>query len=168
MAGKEKIVKSVDGFDTYKEGMEPLYRVENPNIPASPDGVVSHEDLVGKWFTPNLSAALKYMRKSNAKSRDTGEPVDGTRLVVAQVPSDELADFHVSRHPVASQMDVESDNYLIPRDGRVYTEEVALDPVIAELSGSLGNFLKFSEAKQRVIDYLGGIAGQSQSSQTLR
>lgn len=136
----------------------PVYRVENPNIAARPNGATSHEDLVGQWFSEDLNTALGYMRKSTAKSKETGQPVEGTRLVVAQVPSSVIEEFHVSRHPIASQMDVENDNYLIPRDGSIPTEEIAIDPIVAELSGQMGNLLKFSEAKQRVIMHLGDIA----------
>lgn len=143
-----------------------MYRVENPNISARPDGITSHEDLVGQWFSPNLNTALGYMRKSTAKSKETGQPVEGTRLVVAQVPSSDLYGYHVSQHPIASHMDVESDNYLIPRDGSVPLEEIALDPIVAELGGQMGDFLKFSEAKQRVIVYLGDLACQAIKFQT--
>lgn len=138
----------------------PVYRVENPNIPGRPDGVTSHQDLVGQWFSPNLNTALGYMRKSTAKSKETGRPIEGTRLVVAQVPSSDLDGYHVSQHPIASQMDVERDNYLIPRDGSIPSEEIALDPIVAELGGQMGNFLKFSEAKQRVVMHLGDLAAK--------
>jgi hypothetical protein len=41
-----------------------LYRIENKNIKSNPDGVISHDDLIGQWFTPSLDTALNYLRKS--------------------------------------------------------------------------------------------------------
>lgn len=133
----------------------PVYRVENPNIPARPDGVVSHENLVGQWFTPELEVALGYMRKSTHIPRGTDAPIDGTQLVVAYVPKDQLDSMHVSKHPVAASMDVENDNYVVPRDGSVPTEVLPLDEALGELRGQLGNVLKQREARERVHALLG-------------
>ncbi len=139
------------------ENTTTLYRIENPNIPAVPNGMTSHEDLVGQWFSPNIHTALIYARKSTKKSKETGKPVNGTRLVVAHVPDTVVSDLHVSRHPIASSMDVENDNYIVPRDGTYPVQQIDLDPIIGELRGELGRLDKYSEAKRRVILHLGEI-----------
>lgn len=133
-----------------------LYRIENPNIPADPDGVVSHRDLVGQWFTPNINTALNlnYLRKSTQTFGEEVQPVDGAQLVVANVPADQLEDYHVSRHPIALTMDVENDNYLIPRDGTVPTTAIELDDVLGEMKGNI-RFGNLEEARKRVIAKLG-------------
>lgn len=136
----------------------PLYRIENPNIQAHPDGVTSHEDLVGQWFTPNLTTAISYLRKSTQTFGKDSHPVDGTQLVVAHVPIDELDSMHVSQHPIASHMDVENDNYIIPRDGSVHIQELPLDEVLSDLKGELGNFMKLEEARRRIVMLAGQIA----------
>jgi len=119
-----------------------LFRVENPNIPARPDGINSHEDLVGQWFTPNLATATKYLQKA------TRQP--GAQLVVAEVPTEALDGLHVSRHPIASDMDVEPDNYLVPRDGTVPFSSIELDSTLGDLCGRLSNVRNLLEAQRRV------------------
>lgn len=138
----------------------PLYRIENPKHPnpRKPDGVVSHEDLVGQWFSPNLDTALGYMRKSTQTFGKNAGSVEGTQLVVAHLPTDQLESHHVSNHPIAAQMDVENDNYLITRDGTVPTDVIPLDETLGELRGQLGNVEKFTEAKQRVYAAIGQTA----------
>ncbi len=135
-----------------------LYRIENPNLTARADGVTSHEELIGQWFTPNVSTAVGYLRKSTQTFGRDPQPVDGARLVVATVPTDELEAQHVSNHPIAANMDVENDNYVIPRDGTFPLKELPLDEVISDLRGGLGNFLKLKEAEKRIIKLAGHIA----------
>lgn len=134
-----------------------LYRVENPSLPPNPaaNGVTSHPDLVGQWFTPNLDTATNYLRKST--QTHTG-PTEGAQLVLAQVPTEQLPDMHVSRHPVASKMDVEGDNYLLSRDGSTPMQTLPLDEVLGDLKGQLGKFDKLQEAKHRVELAVGQMA----------
>jgi hypothetical protein len=136
----------------------PVYRVENPNIAGTPNGVTSHEDLVGQWFSPNVDTALGYLRKSTQTFGRNAAPVDGARLVIAHVATEQLDAMHVSRHPIAASMDVESDNYIVPRDGSVPTEIIPLDETIEDLRGQLGNFNKYKEARGRVRAMLGAVA----------
>jgi hypothetical protein len=133
-----------------------LFRIENPNIYDEPDGKNSHADLVGQWFTPNLETATNYLRKSTQTFGRKANPVDGARLVIAQIPSDKLEGLHVSLHPVASTMDVEKDNYLIPRDGAVTIAEIPLDEVLDGLRGKLGNYNNLKEAKRLVAEVAAG------------
>lgn len=135
-----------------------LYRVENPNIPARPNGETSHEELIGQWFSPNLVTAMKYMRKATQTFGKDAAPVDGAQLVVAEVPTDQLEDFHVTKHPVAATMDVESDNYIVRRDGSIPTITVELDDVVGDLRGRLRNITICREAQQRVITKLGELS----------
>lgn len=130
----------------------PLYRIENPNMTAQPNRVTSHEDLVGQWFTPNLDTATGYLRKSTQTFGKDVHPVAGTQLVVAQVPAEQLDALHVSRHPVAATMDVESDNYIVPRNGPYNTTTLPLDETIGDLKGSLGRVDQLQEARRRIGD----------------
>jgi hypothetical protein len=134
-----------------------LYRIENPSLKLTrePDGVTSHVDLRGQWFSPSLDAALVYLRKSTQTFGREGRPVEGARLVVAHVPSDALDGYHVAKHPITSGMDVEDDNYIIPRDGTVPMDVVALDETLGDLRGDLARVSSQLEAKQRVRDLLG-------------
>jgi len=138
----------------------PVYRVENPTKQDSrgPDGITSHENLIGQWFSPNLDTALNYLRKSTQTFGKDASPIDGAQLVVAHVPADELDAHHVMRHPVASGMDVEDDNFIIPRDGSIPTDVIPLDDTLGELRGQLGNVARQVEAKQRVHALLGHVA----------
>ncbi len=136
----------------------PVYRVENPHISGTPNGITSHEDLVGQWFSPNVDTALNYLRKSTQTFGKDAAPVDGAQLVVAHVPTEQLDGLHVSRHPIAASMDVENDNYIVPRDGSVPTEVIPLDETLGDLRGQLGRFDKHQEARQRVHAMLGAVA----------
>jgi hypothetical protein len=136
----------------------PLYRIENPNIPANPDGVVSHEDLVGQWFSPDIGTATNYLRKATQTFGRDAKPIDGAQLIVARVPEDQLERYHVYKHPIAQQMDVENNNYIIPRDGSIPIQVVGLDEILDDLKGGLGNFQKLSEAKKRIIEKLGEVS----------
>lgn len=140
-----------------------LFRVENPTIEAQPDGETSHEALVGQWFSPNVNKALspQYLRKSTQTRDRHPQLADGAQLVIATVPTDRLASYHVSEHPIASNMDVESEDYIIPRDGTVPTEVIPLDSVLDELRGSgLSSFQNSMEARRRVIAHLGELSAQ--------
>ncbi|MFZ2513819.1 MAG: hypothetical protein WAW63_05185 [Candidatus Saccharimonadales bacterium] len=133
--------------------MTKLYRVENPNIAVVPNGVTSHRDLVGQWFTPNVNTASNYLPKATKQA--------GARLVIAEVPTTALPALHVSKHPIASKMDVEDDNYIVPRDGTFPTSQVELDVVLGELCGKLANVRNLVEARQKVqkvVETLGAAA----------
>ena len=133
----------------------PLYRIENPHHPnpRTPDGVTSHEDIVGQWFSSDLETTVNYLSKS---TQDKGLPVDGARLVIAHVPRAQLDSLHVTQHETARNMDVEKDNYIVPRDGTVEIEEVPLDPIIGDLRGKLNRVSTRLEALER-IQKIGGI-----------
>ena len=59
-----------------------LYRVENPTITHINIDSVSHQDLVGKWFTPNIGTATNYLRKATQTFGKEAHPVEGAQLVV--------------------------------------------------------------------------------------
>lgn len=100
---------------------------------------------------------MGYLRKSTQTFGRDAVPVEGAQLVVAQMPTEELEAHHVSRHPVASTMDVEGDNYIIPRDGSIETSTLPLDETIGELRGSLGRIDHLMEAKRRIEQLLESI-----------
>ncbi len=133
-----------------------LFRVENPEITnRNPESSVSHPALVGQWFSPELNAATQYLRKATQTFGHKSEVVDGAQLVIAKVPELVLPELHVARHPIARSMDVEGDNYLVPRDGTFPLTVVGLDPLIGDLRGKLGNLNNLNEAKRRIVNYLG-------------
>jgi len=135
-----------------------VYRVENPSIPAVPNGTTSHEDLIGQWFSLNLDAALVYLRKATQTFGRDAAPADGGKLLIAHIPVDQLDGMHVYNSAIASRMDVESDNYLVPRDGSVSIDAIALDEVIGDLRGELGNINRYQEARGRVHAVVGELA----------
>lgn len=131
-----------------------LYRIENPNLPAEPNGITSHEALVGQWFASNLDTALVYLPKSTQTYGRGAAPVAGAQLVVARVPHDKLPEFHVYEHAIAREMDIENDNYIIPRDGSVPMTTLPLDDVLGDLRGRLGRFPELQEANRRIAAHV--------------
>lgn len=83
-----------------------LYRIENKNIVNEPNGITSHADLKGQWFSPDVKTAIGYLRKSQKEK--------GAKLILVHVSKDQMETFHVSKNPIAFKMDVEGDNYVIP------------------------------------------------------
>ncbi len=123
-----------------------LYRIENKNIKKEPDGITSHKDLKGQWFTPNLETAIGYLRKSQQTFGAETERVNGANLIVVKIPKEEFENLHVSKHPIASQMDVENDNYIIPEN--IERNYINLDDV----QDKVGNFENLQKAKKQVKD----------------
>lgn len=138
---------------TSPETITTLYRIENPNIPGHQvnDGS-SHPDLVGQWFTPNVEETFKHLQKSTQTTGLGAHVVEGAQLVIAQVPGGQLDNYNAYRSPVVAKakLDIEPDNFLIPRDGSIPTEAVPLDALIGDLSGKLGKFDKRIEAERRI------------------
>lgn len=127
-----------------------LYRIENPTIESTPDGVVSHTDLVGRWFTPNIDTAATYLRKATQTFGKDATVVDGARLIIADVPASDLESLHVSAHPIACTMDVEGDNYILPAEASYPQTTIPLDKIMYDLRGNLGKFNQMNEAKIRL------------------
>ncbi|GEM_PF-5070564 len=83
-----------------------LFRYDNPQVPnRNPNSEVSHEDLVGKWFTDSPESLKTYIRM---------RPPGGS-IAVAEVPKDKLEELKAINHPDAKDMDIEPiDNYIVP------------------------------------------------------
>lgn len=81
---------------------------------------------------------------------------------MVEVPQDQLVPLHVSQHPVAATMDVENNNYIVPRDGSWPEKHVDLDGLLGDLRGNLGNFLKLKEAEKRIVEELGRLASDEE------
>ncbi|MEI7682932.1 MAG: hypothetical protein WCJ24_01370 [Candidatus Saccharibacteria bacterium] len=135
-----------------------LYRVENPTIAAVPNDVNSRKGLVGQWFTPDLDTAMNYIRKSTQTFGKNAGPVNGAQMIVAEVPTTELNNYKAVNNPSADGMDIENDNYLVPRDGSVPTKVISLDSIVDDLRGGLGNVDKLKAAKKRVLQELGKLS----------
>ncbi len=121
-----------------------LYRIENKNIENEPDGITSHKDLKGLWFTPNLETVLMYLRKSQQTFGLKPEKVNGANLVIIKIKKERLENLHVNKNSIASQMDVENDNYIIPED--IKREYINIDNV----QDKVGNFNNFQKAKKQI------------------
>jgi hypothetical protein len=122
-----------------------LYRIENKNIPydTSREGIVSKKEIVGGFFTDSVNTVANYIRKN--------QQVDGIKLVYVDIPKSNLDNYHVSKDPYAKDMDVESDNWIIPQNiSRNYVD-------LSSVSTVTGNFMTFKKAKQElqaIIDKL--------------
>lgn len=127
----------------------PLYRIENPHHPnpRTPDGITSHEAIVDGWFSDSLETTINYLKKY---AQENGQPIDGSQLAVAHVPLKQLNTLHVSQHEIARNMDVEHDNYIVPRDGSIDIDVIPLDPVIGDLRGKLNRPAVLHEALERI------------------
>ena len=121
-----------------------LYRIENKNIKKEPDGITSHKDLKGQWFSPDLETALTHLRKSQQTFGAEAKRVEDANLVVVKIPKEEFENLHVSKHPIASQMDFENDNYIVPEN--IERNYINLDDV----QDKVGNFENFQKAKKQV------------------
>lgn len=139
-----------------------LYRVENPNIHTTPNGVTSHVDIVGGWFSPNPSKAFNYLRKYSRTFGPQGKRVAGARLVVADVASSDLEGFHASNNPtvIAERLEFEPEDYVLPRDGSVAMAALDLDPFIDrdDRARLLGNPEVSARIQREVLLQIGGIA----------
>jgi hypothetical protein len=122
-----------------------LYRIENKNIPydESREGIVSKKEIVGGFFTDNIETLSNYIRKNQSQ--------EGINLVYVDISKDDLDKYHVSKNEYAKNMDVESDNWIIPSNiNRNYID-------ISSVSKVTGNFMTLSKAKQElksIIDKL--------------
>ncbi len=126
------------------DGTVLLYRIENTNIKREPNGITSHGELTGQWFTPNLETALAYLRKSQQTFGINAQQVNGAHLVIVKIPEGELKNLHVSQHPIASKMDVENDNYIVPPN--IERRYINLDSV----QDQVGSFDNLRKARQQV------------------
>lgn len=90
-----------------KEPKKILYRYENASF--AHEGNItdtSHPELVGQWFTDNLQSLKDYIHMRQP----------GGEIIVVEVPKNRLDEFHVSKHPIASTMDTEPENWIIPEE----------------------------------------------------
>lgn len=87
-----------------------LYRYENPSgnpYDTNREGVVSKIDLVGAWFTNNLTDLKTYTRMRMKGRR-------GGKFIVVRVRKDELDKYDATKKPDTMGMDIEAGNYIIP------------------------------------------------------
>lgn len=136
----------------------PVYRVENPNIIRESDGVNSHENLKGQWFSASPDKALTYLRKSMQTFGRGAHTVPGAQLIVAQLSDRELDAMKASHNQVAQDMDFEPEDLIVPRDGSVPMDVIPLDAIVGDLAGQLGNYEKSQEANKRIHAAIGDLA----------
>lgn len=121
-----------------------LYRIENPNIPydESREGIVSNKDLIGQFFTDNITYVSGYIRKN--------QKVDGIRLVYVDMPQDDLETYHVSKNPKAPS-DVESNNWLVPN--MIKRNYVDLD-ILPKITGNINSLNLAKQELEKIINNL--------------
>ncbi len=104
---QEKLKKLTQAYND--DGYVTLYRYENPNksydATDNPrEGIVSKQEVVGQWFTDNISdlKAYSHMRKP------------GGRITTVRIPKSELDQYDAMKLEQTKDMDIESGNYIIP------------------------------------------------------
>jgi hypothetical protein len=129
-----------------------MFRVENNTRADHPRTLPEpgREKFVGQWFSPQPKKALNYMKTAWLE----GKP--GAELLIAQVPEIRLPDFLASKI-IAEQnlsLDIESsEDYLLPRDGSIDFERIALEGILGELYG-VSDFFKIQHAQKAVLEYI--------------
>lgn len=122
-----------------------LYRIENKNIPYdySREWIVSKKEIVWCFFTDNVDTLSCYIKKNQLNP--------GIKLVYVDIAKNQLNEFHVSNNNYAQDMDVEKDNWIIPKQvDRQYVDLSSLPKVT-------GNIVSLNTAKQelgKIIDNL--------------
>lgn len=121
-----------------------LYRIENPNIPydESREGRVSNKDLIGQFFTDNITDVSNYIRKN--------QKVDGIRLVYVDITQDDLETYHVSKNSKAPS-DVESNNWLVPN--MIKRNYVDLD-ILPKITGNINSLNLAVQELEKIINNL--------------
>jgi hypothetical protein len=122
-----------------------LYRIENKNIPydESREGIVSKKEIIGGFFTDNPNTVANYIRKNQS--------TEGISLVYVDVLKSDLDKYHVSKNKYAKNMDVESDNWIIPQNiNRNYVD-------LKDLTKVTGNFMTLSKAKTELSDIINNL-----------
>lgn len=134
--------------------MAKLYRIENPNTLEyhQPDGITSHQSIIGQWFSRDIGYVANYSRKATQTFGRDAKVTDGARLIIADVPDDDIEKYRAQLHPIAGDMDIELDNYILPRDGSIPIAEISIDETLGDLRGKLGRFDYLQEAKRRIAD----------------
>jgi hypothetical protein len=84
------------------------------------------------------------LRKSQQTFGAEAKRIEGANLVVVKIPKEEFENLHVSKHPIASQMDVENDNYIIPEN--IERNYINLD----DIQDKVGNFENLQKAKEQI------------------
>lgn len=126
-----------------------LFRVENPNIPANPNSITSHESLVGSWFSSDLNYVTSYLSK-NQRMRiwKVMEKVQWLQLIILNVPEKDLEIYRAQVHPIASGMDIEPDNFIIPQEQRESFQEMRMS--LDDLEMVWWNFIKLRMARDEI------------------
>lgn len=132
------------GFGNQKDTVR-LYRIENKNIPydESREGIVSKKEIIGGFFTDNVDTVANYIRKNQFQ--------EGINLVYVDISKSDLDKYHVSKNEYAKNMDVESDNWIVPSNiNKNYID-------LSGVSKVTGNFMALSKARQELKDIVNNL-----------
>lgn len=135
-------IPPLEYYQSSKKETVRLYRIENKNIPydESREGIVSKKEIVGGFFTDSINTVSNYIRKNQSQ--------EGITLVYVDIDKNDLDKYHVSKNEYAKNMDVESDNWIIPQNiDKNYVD-------LKNLSKVTGNFMTLSKAKSELSDII--------------
>lgn len=118
-----------------------LFRYEKPkeSYDEAREGIVSKKELVGQWFSDDISYIKGMMLKKNP---------DG-RIVVVRVLKSQLSDFDASQKEETKNMDIDPRNYIIP--GEIQSQTRIEIPVDLETRGRK-NYLW--EDREKIDEFL--------------
>jgi hypothetical protein len=129
-----------------------MFRVENSErerIPRQSED--ARRRFIGQWFSPDANKALHYLRASSRGG------VSGTELLITSLPENAISEYlaHTVLAAQGLDLDIEPfEDYLLPRDGTLTFETVALEGVLGDLYGKV-DFASLQIAKQKVLKHIG-------------
>lgn len=130
-----------------------LFRYDNPTVPnGHPNSDTSRDELVGRWFTDSPESLKSYIKM---------RPPGGS-IVIVEIPGERLEGLRATLHPVAKDMDIEPDNFIIPDELLGNAKRVPLGVT----SKSQRNFSRVDEWKS-VDNRVDEIVKEIQSSKTI-
>lgn len=123
-----------------------LFRYDNPQVPnRNPNSQTSQDELVGKWFTDSPASLASYIK---------GRPPGGN-IVIVDVPKEKLEGLRAANHPVAKDMDIEPDNFIIPAELLPAAKRIPLEVSSQGLKNFRANDWKaIDEAVGKIVEQI--------------
>ena len=92
---------------------------------------ISHPDLVGSWFTDKLDALKTYIIQRGS----------GGKIFSVTIPEKDMEKYSVKNHPIAKNMDVDLDEFILPSE------------LLKNTQGKILNVLPEGQKRFRVTDF---------------
>lgn len=129
-------LETADGKSIY------LFRYDNSDAPnRNSNSEVSHEDLLGTWFTDSLNSLETYILM---------RPPGGV-IKIVRVEKNRLEELKAQTHPIAKEMDIGRGEYILPDELLTTAEVVPLD---IQTEGSKKFLFKEREKIEKFIEGL--------------